>query len=290
MIEFLNPALLILQAFIGVSVVTGLLLSSSLYESRQGQIHLKKAHEDLQEKVEEIRLSNLQMEQFTHMVSHDLQEPLHTIIGFVERFKLKLEDSLESKGRDYIDRIGTAAWRMSQLIDGLLTYSRVTRKPAVFEVISLKKVIQELVADLQVRLLETGARVEIGEIPDVYGDRLQLHQLFQNLISNALKFRKQDTSPRVKISSGPLDSESIAIHVEDNGIGIDKKFSNLIFKPFERLNPRQEFEGSGLGLAICQKIVEHHKGQIQFRSELGKGTVFTVILPTVPTRLKRANA
>jgi two-component system sensor kinase FixL len=239
----------------------------------------RQAEEALRHKSEELARSNKELEQFAYITSHDLAEPLHTIIGFADRLKKYCERVPDQAPHDYFDRIVKAALRMQKLIDDILVFSRVATRARPFEPVDLNTVIAEVVSDLEGRISETGARVEIGPLPQVRGDRQQLKQLLQNLVANAIKFRRKGIPPRVTIRSRPLDERFSEVTIEDNGIGFDEKFSEQIFKPFQRLHGWGEFEGSGVGLAICRKIVSRHQGEISARSLPGEGAVFTVRLP-----------
>jgi light-regulated signal transduction histidine kinase (bacteriophytochrome) len=171
---------------------------------------------------------------------------------------------------------------MQKLIEGLLAYSRVTTKAQPFEPVNLSTVAHEVLTDLEVRIQNSGGRVEIGVLPTVYADPIQMRQLLQNLIANALKFHKEEQPPVVKVSantSNDGDREFCRVTVEDNGIGFDEKYAERIFGVFERLHGRQEYEGSGIGLSVCRRIVERHGGNIMAKSAPGEGATFTIELP-----------
>jgi PAS domain S-box-containing protein len=237
---------------------------------------------------QELTRSNDELQQFAFVASHDLQEPLRKIKAFGDRLKSSCGDALNPQGRDYLDRMQNAAQRMQTLIEDLLALSRVTTRAQPFVPVNLTQIIQEVLSDLEVRIQQTGGRVEVGELPTIYGDPLQMRQLLQNLIGNALKFHRQQQPPTVKIYSQNLinSSENISVAsehcqliVEDNGIGFNEKYLDRIFNVFQRLHGRSEYEGTGIGLAICRKIVERHHGSITAQSQLGQGTKFIVTLP-----------
>ncbi len=242
----------------------------------------KEAQKKLLEKTAELARSIAEREQlqlFTYVASHDLREPLQKVIGFGDLLMGQCYESLSEKGRDYLDRMQNATIRMSQLIEDILKFSRITTEEENLESSDLNEVVKDVLFDLELSITESKGSVELGVLPVLNADKTQMHQLFQNLIANALKFHKKDESPLVRIKGRNLGNSSVEITVEDNGIGFDEKYLEKIFKPFERLHGRSEYKGSGIGLAICQKIVQRHKGQITARSAPGQGAVFIITLP-----------
>lgn len=228
---------------------------------------------------EQLKDSNKELENFAYIVSHDLQEPLRKITVFGDRLKDKHILNSTEKTIDYIDRMQKATKRMQALIQGLLKYSRAIRKSKEFENIELNVVLHEVLSDLEVRLQETGGKVEAEELPVINADAIQMRQVFQNLIGNALKFRREEESPIIKIYTKNMKPGFITIFVEDNGIGINEKDYDKIFGVFQRLHGKSEYEGHGIGLATCKKIVENHNGKISVQGEPGKGTKFIIDLP-----------
>ena len=220
-----------------------------------------------------------QLELFAYVASHDLREPLQSIIGFGDLLKNRHSASLDSQGLGYLKRIHDAAHRMSRLIDDLLKFSKVIKRSELFSLVDLKKMIEDIVRDLDYQVRKEDATIICGKLPVIYGDETQIRQLFQNLISNALKFHLPEKPVKIEIQSRELEQGRVEISVKDNGIGMEEKYLNRIFRPFERLHTQAEFEGSGIGLAICQKIVAHHEGGIEAKSRPGEGSVFYVILP-----------
>jgi light-regulated signal transduction histidine kinase (bacteriophytochrome) len=212
-----------------------------------------------------------------------LQEPLRKIKTFGDRLKVTCSHALTEQGVDYLERMQNATRRMQALIEDLLTLSRVTTKGQPFVVVDLTQITQEVLSDLEVRIQQTQAYVEVGELPLIHADPLQMRQLLQNLIGNALKFHAPGKVPMVKIYGEKFDTEDAVefcqIIVEDNGIGFDEKYLDRIFNVFQRLHGRSEYEGTGIGLAICRKIVERHNGSICAQSTPGQGSRFIVILP-----------
>jgi PAS domain S-box-containing protein len=263
----------------------------------------KQAAELLAQRMAELARSNAELEQFAFVASHDLQEPLRKIQAFGDRLKTKCEEVKLEQGRDYLDRMQSAAARMQTLINDLLTFSRVIRRTQPFEPVNLDAVTREVLSDLEVRIEKNGAQVEVGELPTVEGDAMQIRQLLQNLIGNALKFHQRDGKPVVKIQarvvvqpSGrgstaiftrqsadggqvSLGEEFCELSVQDNGIGFDEKYLEKIFAVFSRLHGRHEYEGTGIGLAVCQRIVDRHGGTITAQSKPGQGATFVVRLP-----------
>jgi signal transduction histidine kinase len=202
-------------------------------------------------------------------------------------------DAFTDEGRTYVARIKAAVARMTGLIDGLLTLARVRAKGEPFVPIQLGDVAQEVVADLTHGLAESGGTVEIGPLPAVEADRLQMRQLLQNLIGNAIKFRRPGIAPRVRVSASPApraDADDVMweLRVADNGIGLEPVHAEKIFKPFERLHGHGSYEGSGLGLAVCARIVERHGGRIRAEGEPGIGTTLVVTLPAAHRRREAA--
>jgi light-regulated signal transduction histidine kinase (bacteriophytochrome) len=231
--------------------------------------------------------SNRELQMFASVASHDLQEPLRKIEAFGDRLERKCRDALSEDGRLYVDRMRSAATRMRTLINDLLDYSRVTTKARPFVQVALARIAADVVADLQVTIEACGGRVEIDPLPRLEADPTQIRQLMQNLIANALKFRRPDQPPVVRLSAvvhgrehgdgGP--AERCTLRIADNGIGFDTKYLERIFSIFQRLHGRNEYEGTGIGLATCRKIVERHRGAITAESAPGEGATFIVTLP-----------
>jgi PAS domain S-box-containing protein len=254
----------------------------------------KQAEDRLRAYSAQLEQSNRELEQFASVASHDLQEPLRKIQAFGDRLEARCGDALTEQGRDYLDRMLNAASRMQILIDDLLAFSRVTTQARPFLQVELTPIAREVISDLEAVIESSGGRVDLAELPVVEADPAQMRQLLQNLLSNALKFRRPDEPPVVKISSRPLDPPAdptlrqlaprqlCQLLVEDNGIGFDEKYLDRIFNPFQRLHGRSAYEGSGIGLAICRKIVERHGGAITARSAPGQGATFIVTLPFRP--------
>jgi light-regulated signal transduction histidine kinase (bacteriophytochrome) len=219
------------------------------------------------------------LEDFAHIASHDLQEPLRKIMTFAERLMHREKNFLNRVERDYIERIEKAAARMRSLIQELLKYSRIASSGLKLKIIELREPVEDAVNDLSILLEESGGRVDIDKLPKVEANDFQMRQLFENLIANALKYRGEE-KPIIRIFNVSSSVEHFhQIHVTDNGIGFDEIFLDKIFKPFQRLHGLSSpYQGTGMGLAICKKIAEFHGGSITVKSEPGKGSTFTVRL------------
>jgi light-regulated signal transduction histidine kinase (bacteriophytochrome) len=243
------------------------------------------------QRAEELARSNSELEQFASVASHDLQEPLRKIRMYCGRFQKRFGDGLAEEAASDLSRMASAAERMQRLIDDLLSFARVTSRKREFEPVDLGEVAREVVGDLEARIDELRAQVEIGALPTVSGDRAQLSQLFQNLVSNALKFHRQGVTPTVRVRSEIVRAQSprfagespagnlCLITVDDNGIGFDPKYADRIFSAFERLHSRADYEGTGIGLSIARKIAWRHRGELIATSSPGVGSTFTLTLP-----------
>lgn len=252
----------------------------------------KEAAEALERKASELARSNAELEQFAFVASHDLQEPLRKIRAFGDRLKMKCDAALPVEGMDYLERMQNAAARMQTLIADLLTFSRVISRTEPFVEVDLGLVTREVLSDLEVRVEKVGATVTVGELPKIQADPMQMQQLLQNLIGNALKFQPPGVRPQVQITAclvEPTDEYSTGgsllceLTVQDNGIGFEEKYLEKIFAVFQRLHNRQEYEGTGIGLAVCRRIVDRHGGSITARSKPGEGATFIVLLPVDST-------
>jgi signal transduction histidine kinase len=260
---------------------------SAMRKIQSYMAEVKRSNEELRTYAERLEQSNKELQDFASVASHDLQEPLRKIQAFSDRLRTKCAAALDDVGRDYLDRVQNAAKRMQTLINDLLTFCRITTKAQPFVPTDLKGATLEVISDLEARIEQVGGRVELEELPTVDADPLQMRQLMQNLIGNALKYHRPDVTPVVKVSSKPLPDEShelCQILVEDNGIGFDEVYTDRIFTIFQRLHGRTEYEGTGVGLAVCRKIAERHGGSITARSRLGEGSSFMVTLPVRQTK------
>jgi light-regulated signal transduction histidine kinase (bacteriophytochrome) len=237
----------------------------------------RRAEEKLAETVDSLNASNRDLEQFAYIASHDLQEPLRMVANYVQLLERRYKDKLDQDAKDFIYYASDGAVRMQQLIDSLLEYARLHSRQKQFKTVNLDRVLQRVLRDLEKSILESGARITAGPLPDVFGDDVQLGQVFQNLISNALKFKGED-SPKIQI-----DAEEFYDHwkitVRDNGIGIEPEYQERIFKIFQRLHSRADYSGTGIGLAVFKRIIERHNGTSGVESAAGKGSSFWFTLP-----------
>lgn len=231
-----------------------------------------------------LEVSNRELQDFVFVASHDLQEPLRKIQSFGEFLQREEGQNLGPNGKDYLDRMRNAAGRMQRLINDLLALTRVTTKAQPLVPVELDRLLKEVLADLETRIVETKAEVRVGPLPILEADPTQMRQLFQNLIGNALKFHRPGVPPVVQIGAtvekeGRVGVDYCRIIVEDNGIGFDNKYADQIFKVFERLHGKEAYEGTGIGLSICRKVVERHGGTIRAEGNPGQGSRFIIELP-----------
>jgi len=252
------------------------------------ELHQHREHleEVVARRTEELARSNADLEQFASAAAHDLQEPLHLIIGFGDLLQSTAGHTLDEKAGEYLQHMLSGAQRMRQLIDDLLKYSRVTTREKAHEPVDLSKVAAGVVADLKRRIDESGGRVEVGPLPTLVAEPSHMRQLLQNLISNALKYRKKDVPPVVKVTGESFQDNGrrmCRLQVVDNGIGFKQEYAERIFGIFQRLHSQDEYDGTGVGLATCARIVQRHGGSISARSQPGEGATFTVELPCEKT-------
>ena len=271
-------------------IIGAVLVFHDVTEKRRAEEALQRSHEDLERKVSErtveLEEKNRELQEFAYIASHDMQEPLRKIRVFGEMIEKELADRHTERSRDYLFRMIRAADRMQKLLTALLSYSRVSSKASSFEEVDLKSVAEDVIRDVTTASDGLEPKIEIGDLPKIDADPFQMSQLFQNLLSNAIRYHKDNIAPVIKIMAGKLSGKGgnrnngyCELRVADNGIGFDMDYRDRIFQPFERLHDRNKYEGTGIGLAICRKIVERHGGQITVQSETGKGTTFIIILP-----------
>ncbi|NNG43471.1 histidine kinase [Pseudoalteromonas sp. NEC-BIFX-2020_002] len=290
-ITAITSALLI----IGMFILTRLNLRNEaryrLKLEHQNETLANKVNERTQELTlysDELSRSNRELEDFAFVASHDLQEPLRKIQAFSDRLETMYKDELGEKGIDYIGRMKNAAQRMSNLINDLLEFSRVTTRGKDFTDTDLNIVMTEILSDLEIAIKESDAQVSVAEMPIIKADPSQMQQLFLNLISNAVKFRRPNEAPVITIEHEHYSEFSDdhntelswqIIRVSDNGIGFDPEYTDKIFVPFQRLHGRSQYKGTGIGLSVCRRIVERHGGTITAKSESGEGATFVIKLP-----------
>ena len=253
---------------------------------------IQKRTNELRKANHELTISNSNLQQFAYAASHDMQEPLRKIQSFSSRLQTQYEDSLDDSGVFMLNRMQDAGKRMSLMIDDLLAYSRLSTRDGEFSVVNMNKVVAEVLSDLEIIVMESGARVITEELIPVWGNGRQLSQLVQNIISNAIKYRAEEQKPLIQIRSSRVyqkdteistdllsDQGYVKIEIQDNGIGFNMEHLDRIFQMFQRLHGRSEYSGSGIGLALCRKVVQNHNGHMTAISEEGKGATFIIYLP-----------
>ncbi|MGX5201456.1 PAS domain S-box protein [Aliikangiella sp. IMCC44632] len=225
--------------------------------------------------------SNKELQEFAFIASHDLREPLRKVISFGKLLNSGEYGELNDKGKNFLNYILDAAERMQLLLSSLLTYSRITSSQTPFSRVDLAQIVASTLEDLELSIQASNAHIEVGELPIIEGDPVQIRQLLQNLIENSLKYRNTAVEKtRIKISAKyDKPRKSCYIYINDNGIGFEMKYKSQIFEVFQRLHSRKEYQGNGMGLSICRKIVERHHGSIQCESKVGEGTTFIIQLP-----------
>jgi PAS domain S-box-containing protein len=252
---------------------------------------LKEYERELEWKVKELERSNAELEEFAYVASHDLQEPLRKIIIYSERLNLQLENNIGSEVLTYLKRMIHSAENMRILIDNLLDFSRLNKDSSHFERTDLNQILKETESDLELDIEDSNTRIDSGKLPTIDAVPIQMKQLFYNLLLNAIKFRKVEGINIVQLTSRQVPAEEInsmhlnlafnyyEISIHDSGIGFEQQYAEKIFQIFTRLNGKSEYPGTGIGLAICKKIIDTHGGRISATGSLGKGAVFTFILP-----------
>jgi PAS domain S-box-containing protein len=250
----------------------------------------RRAQADLERMTEALRRSNGELEQFAYVASHDLQEPLRKIRAFGDRLAMILGDRMDERSADYLRRMVSAAERMQTLIESLLSYSRISSRGAEFSDVRLDTIVADVLVDLEDQVTQTAARVDVAPLPRLEADAVQMRQLFQNLIGNAIKYGPAEGAPRVTIDAEHLDHRgepvaagpsvaAVQISVRDNGIGFEPEYAERIFELFQRLHGRDRYDGTGIGLGVCRRIVGRHGGTIRAEGRPGEGATFTVTLP-----------
>lgn len=268
-------------------------LEMEIKERKSSEEKVKHLNRQLLENIASLEQANKDLDRFAFMASHDLQEPLRKIRMFSDRLALKYNDVMDEDGRTNIQRIHKAAERMQNLITDILTFSKISVDAPSFVSCDMNNLLQEVLADLDEEVKAKNAKVMMEKLPVLTVSPSLIKPLFHNLIGNALKYSKKDTTPVVTITSettGQLNGKAnetngpkyCRIFIQDNGIGFDQKYAEEIFGMFKRLHHNSEFQGTGIGLALCKKIVEQHKGYISARSKVNEGSTFIISLPLQP--------
>jgi len=226
----------------------------------------------------ELERSNAELEQFSYVASHDLQEPLRAVAGCVQLLQTRYQGQLDARADELITHALEGTRRMETLIRDLLAFSRVGTQARPSEPVDCRELLGRVLEDLSVSIAESGARVEIGALPTIHADPMQLAQLFQNLLGNAIKFHATGREPVIRVSAARGAGEW-TFSVADNGIGIEDRQFERIFRVFQRLHTRKQYQGTGIGLAICKKIVERHGGRLWVESKVGEGSTFHFTFP-----------
>jgi PAS domain S-box-containing protein len=238
---------------------------------------LLKREATLEKQNKKLQNQNKELEQFTYIASHDLQEPLRSLISFSELLEKEFIGKLGENGEFYINFISKSSKRMQLLVKGLLDYSRIGREKNLVE-IDCNQIMKDVLTDMIITIKESNAEITVSDLPQLKGYETEIRQLFQNLVSNALKFRKKDVAPKIEIFAQKREDDWL-FSVQDNGIGIEENNKQKLFVIFKRFNNREEYEGTGIGLAHCKKIVELHGGTIWADSKFGEGSTFYFTIP-----------
>ncbi|MCP5054070.1 MAG: hypothetical protein GY940_43275 [bacterium] len=269
----------------GIAVLRKDIKARIIYEKA-----LRKQGRQFRRLVDQLSQSNEDLDQFAYVASHDLQEPLHKVRAFSELLMKKYSASLDKDGCDYLERMHGASVRMQEMIENLLTLSRITTNAEPFKLVDLEKTLREVMSDLELVIKKHDAVISIGDLPVIEADPTQMHQLFANLVHNSLKYHREGVNPEINIRGknagkageepgSPAGTGYSVIHVEDNGQGFEEEYVHRIFQPFERLHGRSRYGGLGIGLAICKKIVRRHGGTITALGTPGRGAKFILKLP-----------
>jgi PAS domain S-box-containing protein len=247
-------------------------------ELRAAEEAVKQKTREIEKRAADLQRSNAELEQFAYVASHDLQEPLRMVASYCQLLQRRYKDKLDGDANEFIGFAVEGANRMQRLINDLLGYSRIGRQGGNPENFRAADALKTVLANLQGAISESGAKIEFDALPEIRADRTQVGQLFQNLIGNAIKFRRDGVTPLIRVSAAPED-EFWRFLIEDNGIGIEKEYLERVFLIFQRLHERNKYPGTGIGLAIVKKVIEHHGGRIWVESTPGQGSKFNFTLP-----------
>ena len=248
------------------------------FELKQTQKQLKENQQTLERSIEELNRSNQELQQFACVASHDRQEPVRKLLFYSDFLITQYSGTIKGNGAEYLKTMQRSAQRMRVLIKDLLVFSQIKKEDTQYTQVDLNRVASEAIQDFEITIEEKNAACTVESLPTIHADARMMGQLFENIISNSLKYSKQNENPKIKISCMKKE-DTVELAFEDNGIGFDEKYLSQMFTLFQRLHDRTTYEGTGLGLAICKKIVEIHRGKIWARSSEGQGSVFYVSLP-----------
>ncbi|QDK82240.1 PAS domain S-box protein [Spirosoma sp. KCTC 42546] len=267
---------------------------NNITERKKAELSAQQQSAELKQANAELKRSNESLQQFAHIASHDLQEPLRRIQAFSDLLKAQFADNLSDGETDMIRRIQRSAQRMQMLVKDLLLYSKLSTQREPFTTVALTTVVDDVISDLEMSISEKSATIDVGALPTVSGSSSRLRQLFQNLLVNALKFSPPNVAPVIQIRSRMVQHDELPtrlqelhlypfwlITVTDNGIGFDERYKDRIFTPFQRLHDKTTYSGTGIGLAICQRVAESHGGMMDVTSQPGEGSTFKVFLPVL---------
>ncbi len=271
-----------------------LLAIEDITKRKQIEEKLKHIHENLEERVDEqtvelksiideLRRSNEELEQFAYVASHDLQEPLRTIASFTQLLERRYKGKFDEDADEFMDFVINASIQMKKQIEGLLEYSRIARHGKEFKYVNTNEILNQTINNLNASIKGSNAQITCDKLPIVIGDGIQLQRVFQNIISNAIRFRKCEEPLKIHISAHTdKENNGYVFSVSDNGIGIEKQYLERIFVIFQRLHTREIYKGTGIGLSIVKKVIDRHGGHVWIESELGKGSIFYFTIPFKP--------
>jgi two-component system, chemotaxis family, sensor kinase Cph1 len=271
----------------GFSSVAGFAVGQYNARAKTQALELKRQNQLLERTQQQLEESNERLEQFAYAASHDLQEPLRMVSNYLQLIENRYAEDFDEDGKEFLEYAIGGSERMKAMIDGLLEYSRVETQGDPFEPVDLNEVLADVRQDLKLSIEQSDTTIEVDELPRIDGDKRQLRQLFQNLLSNAIEY-SGDEPPRIEVTAERDDDDWI-VEVHDNGIGINPEDQDRIFEVFQRLHTQDEQVGTGLGLALCKRIVERHGGEIRVDSEPGEASTFSIRFQAVQQRLRERN-
>ncbi|QPJ62556.1 MAG: GHKL domain-containing protein [Candidatus Nitronauta litoralis] len=274
-----SKVLSIIAQHIAQAIENALLFRKTSKQNQELEKLVKKRTLALETKTVELEAQVREVNDFSHLASHDLREPLRKLTLFSDRLKLHLQANLDEKTSDYLGIMNRAVNRLETQIEGLLNLSRVTTQGRPIQKIQLDRSLQFVINELAMEIEESGALIEVDSLPSLHADPIQMQQMFSNLLHNAIKYRSPGKTPEIRVTAVKNENGFWLIGIHDNGIGIEPEQQDKIFKPFERLHGQKQYEGVGMGLSICRKIVERHGGSLYVESDIGKGASFFINLP-----------